>query len=462
MSHTDGCRGFRLQQRLSRRHALSVGGAAALGLSLPQFLRLRQVHGSVPGSGTFGTAKGVIFLFLHGGHPQHETWDPKPAAPREVRGEFADTATVTPGVRICELLPQCAQMVDRLTIIRSMTHDNPNHVQACLPAMTGHSHPRAVRGRGDFPPSQADFPHFGAVVDHLRPMEGNLPNWVQVGPLMTRNNRTVLHGQLPGFLGRKHSPLVVDQDLSASDVSIDAVTPRIEVSRLQARRRLLSEIESQRRRIDHQAGRTKNAFTERAFNLLAADATRRAFDLGTEPASVRDRYGNSQVGQSCLLARRLVEAGVPFVNVHYCKTPKGSWDTHSQNFKQMKQSLGPTLDQSLSALVLDLEQRGLLDQTLVVAMAEFGRTPTINRNAGRDHWPWVYSLALAGAGLQRGAVYGASDRLGAQPQSNPHSPADMAATIYHLLGVPPDTTLFDSSNRPHRLIIGRPIDAILA
>ena len=418
-----GCQQFRELQRVSRRQALTIGGAAALGVSLPSYLRLRANAQENTSSGSFGSAKSVIFIFLHGGNPQHETWDPKPDAPSEVRGEFGQIETSLPGLRISELFPKCARIADQLAIVRSMSHDNTNHVQACLPAMTGHKHPPQVRSRGDFPPAPSDFPHFGAVVDHLGSGLGKLPNWVQIGPRMTRNNGTVLHGQSSGFLGNKHSPFVVDQDLLTSDVKVEAVKPEIGVSRMNNRHALLQEMERQRRQLDDEAAYLKDAFYERAHRLLTSRTTQQAFDLAAEPSQMRGRYPQSHVGQSCLLARRLVEAGVPFVNVHYCKTPVGSWDTHNNNFKKMKDSLAPTLDQSLSVLVEDLAERGMLDDVLVVAMAEFGRTPEINRNAGRDHWPWVYSLALAGAGLKRGVVYGQSDRHGAYPQSRPHDPS---------------------------------------
>ncbi len=459
--HESGCHDFRQLSRLSRREALSIGCAGTLGLGLPAWLQVREAAGAVR-SGSFGSAKAVIFLYLHGGHPQHETWDPKLEAPAEVRGEFGDIATAVPGFRIGELLPRCAALTDRMAVVRSMAHGNTNHVQACLPAMTGHKHLPSVRSRGDFPPADTDFPHFGAVLDHLRPGRGQLPNWVQLGPVMTRSNRTVLHGQSSGFLGSSHSPFMVNEKLTQADFQVSAVTPRISVSRLQGRQALLDNIDAQRRIIAESTEAARDAYYERAYNLLASDATRKAFDLAAEPKKMRERYGMHHVGQSCLLARRLVEAGVPFVNVHYCETPRGSWDTHSQNFKKMKESLGPTLDQVFSALIEDLEQRGLLDEVLVVPMAEFGRTPKINKNAGRDHWPFVYSLAIAGAGLKRGVVVGGSDRLAAYPRTTPYDPADMAATIYHLLGIPADTVIYDREKRPHRLIVGQKIDAILA
>ena len=451
-----GCQQFETTHA-TRRELLSIGVGSALGLGLADYLQARQQP-----QGSFGAAKQVIFLFLHGGHPQHETWDPKPQAPANIRGEFGEISTSLPGVRFSELLPRCAKLAHRLTIIRSMSHDNPNHVQACLPAMTGHKHPRSVRSRGDFPPSPNNFPHFGAVRDHVQPGRGDLPSWVQIGPEMTRGNRTVLHGQSAGFLGRKHNPLKIDQDLTKDKVKVEAIASRISISRLRGRRQLLEEVDQQRRIIDQQAAGLKNDFYRRAMNLLTSPKTRQAFDLSRESAKTRARYPKSQVGRSCLLARRLVEAGVPFVNVHWCKTPSGSWDTHSRNFTKMKNSLAPTLDLAFSTLIQELDERGLRDRVLVVPMAEFGRTPKINRNAGRDHWPWVYSLAMAGAGLQPGAVFGSSDRLAAYPKSHARDPADMAATLYHLMGVKPSTVLYDSIGRPHQLVIGKKIDELLA
>ncbi|HJZ56724.1 MAG TPA: DUF1501 domain-containing protein, partial [Gemmataceae bacterium] len=257
---------------------------------------------------------------------------------------------------------------------------------------------------------------------------------------------------------------VIDQDLQAKDVRIEAVAPEPElsVSRLTDRQDLLKQIDSQRRRMDSAAEvRSFDGHQQRAFDLVSSPETRKAFDLAGEPAAVRDGYGRTPFGQCCLLARRLAETGVPVVNVHYCRTPTGSWDTHAKHFTQMKESLCPTFDQAFAALVTDLDERGLLDRTLVVANAEFGRTPRVNSNAGRDHWPFVYSVALAGGGVGRGVVYGSSDKVAGYPTSHPHDPRDMAATIYHLLGVPADTVLYDQASRPHRLVIGQKIDGLL-
>ena len=472
--HRYACRQFRQAGQISRRDALRIGGLMGLGLTLPELLAQRAsgaedrplVHRS------FGNAKQVIVLYLHGGHPQQETFDPKPQGPSAVRGEFGAIATRVPGIDFCELLPLTALVADKLAVVRSMSHSNPNHVTASLAANTGHAHPPGTPEQ-DFPPAETDFPPFGAVLDALRQApaanvhanSGAVPHWVRVGPLMRRNNGTVLHGQLPGFLGAKHSSFVVDQQLLAPSVKIEAIEPSEGLSsmRFSARRDLLAQFDQQRRLMD-QSAQAKNlsGYYQRAFSLLASDRTRVAFDLAAELPKVRDRYGSSEFGQRCLLARRLAEAGVPMINVSYCHTPAGSWDTHSQNFRQMKDSLAPTFDSAFSALVEDLDQRGMLDDTLVFVNAEFGRTPAINKNAGRDHWPWVYSLVLAGAGVKPGIVYGASDNAAAYPAQRPHDPKDMAATLYHLLGVAPQTTIHDSLNRPHPLIIGRPIDGILA
>ena len=457
---TDGCRGFHAWQSLTRREALRIGGLGGVGLGLADLLRARA---SVAADGvrpTFGRAKTVIMMFLHGGHPQQETFDPKPEGPSAVRGEFSAISTSVPGVQFSEMLPRTSGLAHKLAVVRSMSHENPNHVQACLPAQTGHAHPKAFRTRGDFPPSATDFPPVGAVLDAVSPAQGDLPTWVRIGPLMRRGNGTTLHGQLPGMLGARHSSFVVDQPLMDRDVKIQAIRPNDDLTsiRLSGRRSLLEQFDRERGLIDEVAGaRNLDSFYQRAFNLLSSSRTRNAFALASEKAALRDRYGKTEFGQRCLLARRLAEAGVPLVNISYCHTPRGSWDTHSSNFSKMKTSLAPTLDQSLTALIEDLEERGMLDETLVVVNAEFGRTPKINARSGRDHWPWVYSLAMAGAGARGGAVHGASDDSAAYPASNPHDPGDFVATLYHLLGVPADTTITDAAGRPHHVINGQPI-----
>ncbi len=473
-----------LSDLLSRREILRLGGACGLALGLPVLLRAQA---QTRPTGTFGRAKSVIVLYLHGGHAQQETWDPKPDGPAPARGEFGAIATSVPGVHISELLPRSAQILHKLAIIRSVSHGNANHVQAALAALSGHAHPPEAEARGDFPPSAADFPPFGAVVNHLRQSTPtgppfarggalerpslqrggtgeSLPSWVQVGPLMRRANGTILHGQFPGFLGVRNSPLVVDQDFLPDNVRIQAVSPdpSVPVMRLTNRGRLLDQVEEQRRAFDRAAEmQTFDDFHRRAFDLLSSPATARAFNLASEPPALRTRYGRTQFGQRCLLARRLAEAGVPIINVHFCHTPDGSWDTHGRHFATMKNLLCPIFDQAFAALVDDLDQRGLLGQTLVLATAEFGRTPRVNNSAGRDHWPFVYSVALAGGGARAGTVYGASDGIAAYPTDHPHDPRDLAATVYHLLGVPAETLVYDQTHRPHALVVGERIEGLL-
>jgi hypothetical protein len=446
------CQDFRIAASRTRREILQVGGLCGLGLALPGLLRAQtQTQPSVR-QGTFGRAKSVIMLYLHGGHAQQETWDPKPDGPSPARGEFHAVATSLPGI-----------FMHKLAVIRSMSHDNANHVQAALPAMTGHAHPPGSEARDDFPPSPNDFPSVGAVLDTIRP-SSHLPTWVQVGPLMRRNNGTILHGQSPGFLGSGHNPLVIDQDLLPPDVRVEAVTPDSEVPqmRIVSRRNLLDQVDEQRRQFDRLVDvQSFDSFQHRALDLLTSSETAYAFRLAEEPEALRDRYGRTQFGQCCLLARRLAEAGVPMINVHFCRTPVGSWDTHSKHFSQMKDSLCPIFDQAFAALVQDLDDRRLLDQTLVWVNAEFGRTPRVNSSGGRDHWPWVYSLALAGGGFAPGIVYGASDKIAGHPIARPHDPKDLAATVYHLLGVPDDTIIVDQFKRPYHLVIGQKIDGLL-
>jgi uncharacterized protein (DUF1501 family) len=449
----------------SRRGLLRLGGLFGLGLTLPALLRARAEDRSASAGKGFGRARAVIMLYLHGGHPQQETFDPKPQGPSAVRGEFGAISTRVPGVQFSELLPLCASLADKFAVVRSMAHANANHVQAALAAHTGHSHPRNLEALGDFPPAPDHFPPVGAVLDSLRPAPGSLPTWVRVGPLMRRNNGTVLHGQTPGFLGESHASFAVDQPLRDANVRVGAIAAAagLTSARLNARRDLLTGFDQARRMIEQFASaRDLDAFYQKAFSLLASEETRKAFALHEEPRALRARYGDTEFGQRCLLARRLAEAGVPMVNVSFCHTPAGSWDTHSDHFRQMKTLLAPTFDAAFGALISDLEERGMLEEILVVVNAEFGRTPKINGAAGRDHWPWCYSLVLAGAGVRAGAVHGASDASAAYPVSRLHDPADMAATIYHLLGVPANAQVQDAIGRPHAVVIGRPIEELLA
>src|SRR5579864_6247441 len=301
---THACQSFRAASVWRRRELLRIGGLWGTGLLLPDLLRVRCQAASHPaGSSTFGRAKSVIMLYLHGGHAQQETWDPKPDAPAAPRGEFGAIGTSVPGVFVSELLPRSAKILHKLAIVRSLSHPNANHVQASLPAMTGYAHPPSEEKRGDFPPTPNDFPAIGAVLDQIRPAK-RLPTWVQVGPTMRRMNGTVLHGQSPGFLGARHSPLIIDQDLRADRVRVEAVTrdADLPLDRLAARRDLLREIDEQRRALDSAAEvQSLDAFQQKAISLLTAPETARAFDLSAEPLSARDRYGRTPFGQCCFL-----------------------------------------------------------------------------------------------------------------------------------------------------------------
>ncbi|MCA9072484.1 MAG: DUF1501 domain-containing protein, partial [Planctomycetaceae bacterium] len=304
---------------LDRREVLRLGGLVGCGLTLESLLQARAA-GFEKSGGSFGKAKQVIMLYLHGGHPQQETFDPKPDGPVDLKGEFGAIPTSVPGVQFSELLPGCASLMHKMAVIRAMTHENANHVHASLPANTGHHHPDNVP-RGDFPPSDKDFPPFGAVVDSLGASDAKLPNWVRIGPLMQRSNGTVLHGQLPGFLGKQHSSFPIDQSLLGEGVKIRAIQPAPGLTsvRLRERTRLRDEFQTYRQIVDV-AGETYalDASYTRALNLLSSNRTQQAFELGNEPQSVRDKYGQTEFGQRCLLARRLAEAGVPMTNVSYC------------------------------------------------------------------------------------------------------------------------------------------------
>lgn len=462
-ARTFGCDEFRAL-RLNRRQVVRLGCLTGAGLGLPTLLRARaEAAGALPTDRSFGRARSVIMIYLHGGPAQQETWDPKPDGPAPERGHFGAVATSVPCVFFSELLPRSAALMKKISVVRSLTHPNANHVQAALAAMTGRHHPPGTEARGDFPPSPTDFPAIGAVVDHLRPVSG-LPTWVQLGPTMTRSNGTVLHGQSPGFLGGAHAPLLIDEDLTADRVTVQAFPrdPAIKAPRLVARRTLLEQLDDDRRALDQRATvRNLDGYQQRALDLLTSRSAGRAFDLAAEPAACRDEYGRNSVGQACLLARRLAQAGVPLVSIHYCRRPPG-WDTHGKHFDAMKESLCPTLDRAFSALVADLDHLGMLDSTLVWINSEFGRTPRINKGAGRDHWPWAYSLALAGGGIAAGVCLGATDRIAAYPTQQPHDPADLVATVYHLLGIPPTTTLRDPLQREYPLVLGTPIPGLLA
>jgi hypothetical protein len=441
---------------VSRREVLRLGGLALVGLALPELLARRAL--GAPG----GRAKSCILFFQEGGMAHQDTWDIKPEAPSEVRGEFGPIRASVPGTILCEHMPELARTAHRYAIIRSVTHDIFDHNPGAYYCLTGRS-PRLGSGliQGD---RRDIFPGYGAVVAKLRPGRGQVPDFVHV-PALLDNNGDYLPGQKAGFLGGKYDPLVIGDPLQP-EFAIPGLTAPGTLSRdrLSRRETLLRRVRSQLDHLNDAPLRDVDAYYERAFRLLTSSATRRACDLEREPVKVRERYGMHHMGQTFLLARRLVEAGVGLVTVSW--GPKSGsdsnqcWDTHRRNFHFLKNSLLPPTDRGLAALIEDLRERGLLEETLVVAMGEFGRTPAINKAAGRDHWPGCYSVMMAGGGIRGGAVYGASDRSAAYPAQDPVSPEDIAATIYFALGMDPRAEIVDPLGRPFPIALGQPIRAL--
>ena len=408
-----------------------------------------------------GPAKACIFLFMWGGPSQLETWDLKPQAGDDVRGEFRPTATNVPGIQISEHFPLLARLADRYAIIRSMTHDDPAHLSSVHHLMTGH---RAARFPSDAdPPSRKDWPHLAALFAQLRPRPGPLPAFVTLP-------WTVMHpaapggvapGQNGGWLGAGAGPFVIQGDPNAAGFGISGLRlpDHLSPEQFAARRDLQAEMARQSQALAGWADdRHFEQLQRQALDLLVDPAVHRAFDITREPPAVRDRYGRNIHGQSVLLARRLVEAGVPFVGVNWHQDHRNFWDTHGDNFRRLKNDLMPPTDMAFSALIEDLAQRGLLDSTLLVWVGEFGRQPRITAgNAGREHWPHCYSGVLAGGGIRGGQVYGRSDRQASRPVESPVSPPDLTATIYHALGIDPQQMVLSREGRPAPLTDGQPL-----
>ena len=457
-------RGVRLCDGFSRREALRVGGLAFTGLTWPEWLRSRATAAETrKPTGRTGKARACILLYAYGGPSHLDVWDLKPDAPREIRGEFRPTATRVPGVRISEHLPRLAALAHRYAIVRSVHHRDNDHAVGAYLALTGYSHPRSAILGIEPPASPQDMPSLGSIVSRLRPARKPVFSYVTLGELRHLGNFDSM-GQNAGCLGRAYNPFTVpfqrpgngELDLSG----VRSVMARADARRLDERRQLLHAMGrhgSLRQASDGM--RNLDSFTQRAFELLSSPAGRHAFELAREPQRVRDAYGPAPFAQSCLLARRLVEAGVPLVTVY--SFGNRDWDTHGNNFATLKNTLLPPTDRGVSALLEDLHERGLLDETLVVWMSEMGRTPRINKGAGRDHWSFCYSTVLAGGGIRGGQVYGSSDRTAAYPSTNPVSPADLGATIYHSLGIDPRAHVADQQGRPLVVSTGSPLHSLL-
>jgi hypothetical protein len=441
---------------IPRRDFLQIGGLGAVGLALPDLFRARA-QGSMPASRGAGRARACILLFMGGGPPQMDTFDLKPDAPAEVRGQFPPIATSVTGTRISSLLPALARQAHRYAIIRSASdeYNGGAHGQSVYLALTGHKNPR-VKG-DDIRPAPDDYPCLGSAVARLRGARQGLPSHVW---LLDMHRRTFA-GEGGGFLGHASDPFRILQDPNRPDFRVQALTPPREVplERLAGRRGLLEQLQRRGDRILDRG--TMDAHQERAFSMILAPTTRTAFDLNAEPAGVRDHYGRHKFGQGVLLARRLVERGVPLVTVYWNgEEVPGGWDLHYRNRERLPPLAAP-LDRAFSALLDDLAARGLLDETLVVWMGEFGRAPLIEREGGRGHWARCYSVVLAGAGIKAGMVHGRSDRRAAYPIEGAVSPQDVVTTIYHCLGIAAETQLTDALGRPVRLCQGQVIRSVL-
>jgi hypothetical protein len=442
----------------TRRRLLKFGGAGCLGLSLRRLFEA-QARASQGATSPRLPARirSCILLFYYGGPSHLDTFDMKPDAPSEVRGPFGSIATSVPGLTVCEHLPRTAQIMHRLTVVRSFHHPMRNHNSAAVEALCGHT---PIKGDLELLANDptVDFPCYGAALSRLSNGEREVPAHVALPHVMY--NVVMLPGQTAGFLGAAHNPFQVTRDPSAADFQVGELELPDELSaaRLHQRQRLLSSIVATRQN-EPTAAAPMSVYQQRAFDLLGSERVRRGFDLNAESPAVRDRYGRHTLGQSLLLARRLVESGVRFVNVND-KITNGqlaNWDSHQDNFPRLKDDLLPPADQAFSALIEDLEARGLLESTLVVALAEFGRTPRVNASGGRDHWPDCYSILLAGGGFPGGAVHGASDKLGAYPDADPVTPGDLAATIFAAFGIDPETLVHDALGRPYPVAAGRPL-----
>lgn len=441
----------RLCDGLPRREFMRIGGLGFTGMMLPAWLRARAADSRQSTTVRhFGKAKSCILIFNYGGPSHIETFDPKPDSPQEIRGEFRSAATSVPGISISEHLPLLARVAHRYTIVRSVNHIDNDHAVGAYLALTGYSHPRA-RPLGVEPPaSPTDMPSVGSMVSKLRPAHRSLFSYVTLGDLRHLGHFDSL-GQNAGCLGRGHDPFTVPFARPINGVldnrGVTSVMANVNDRLLSNRRYLRDRIDAVSPLLEETAStRYHDLFTTRAFELLSSSASRNAFDLSSEPRMVRDAYGADPFGERCLLARRLVEAGIPLVTVY--STGNRDWDTHGNNFAELKNKLLPPTDRAVSALLNDLHGRGLLDETLVVWMGDMGRTPRINKDAGRDHWSFCYSVLLAGAGVRGGQVYGSSDRTASYPSTTPVSPQDLGATIYHYLGIDPRAHVTDQQGRP--------------
>ncbi|MBM81254.1 MAG: hypothetical protein CMJ78_11770 [Planctomycetaceae bacterium] len=406
-------------------------------------------------SGITRPAKNVILVYLLGGPPHQDMWDLKPQAPKEVRGPFQPISTSAAGIQICEHLPKIAQHADKLTILRSLAFANNDHPYMTYHTLTGRISPVPLGANTVLPPTRSDHPHMGSIISKYFHQNSEVPGYVAVPEVFIRMGpQLIAGGGRAGYLGPQFDPLPINDDPSKPLPTLD-LPENVSADRFRGRQKLLAVLDGKSPR----AARARVYQSQRqTASRLTAGRNGGLLDLDAEPAALHERYGKDRFGQSLLLSRRLVERGVSFVGVHFNYMSKcDGWDTHKNNFKCLKDELLPMLDRGLSTLLDDLRQRGLLDETLVVTMGEFGRTPRINGNAGRDHWGHCSSVVLAGGPTRGGTVIGESDATAAYPKTRPVAPADLTASIFHALGMDPEQLMYDRLNRPLPLSPGQVI-----
>lgn len=454
---------------LTRREMLRIGGLSLSGLTLPMLLDRSRASAASRKEGTrpasFGKAKNCIILYLSGGPAQLDTFDPKPDAPAEIRGEFSPIATSVPGVRFTELLPQSAKLMKHIALVRTMAHEHNDHGRGSYWMFTGVPYAGSVSDVNSM--SRADMPHLGSCVAKLNPGPGPMLPFVLVPHRMdVAGGRRA--GQFAGSLGARYDPLLTGGNPNEEHFKLEHLPLTASESGAVLKRRagLLEQLERQTREADRLAMASSIRENQvKALDVLSSEAVRKAVDLSGMPGKERERYGRNLFGQSVLLGRRLLDAGARLVQCNWQRTQGKNgfaWDTHWNNFTAHKDDLVPPFDQAFHALITDLEERGQLAETLVVVAAEFGRSPKITRsNAGREHWPECYSVLFAGGGVRGGQVHGQSDKIAAYPATTPTSPADFVATIYHLLGIDPHGETHDHQGRPFVLSRGKPIDTVV-
>jgi uncharacterized protein (DUF1501 family) len=468
--------------KMTRRDLLRVGGAGILGLSLGSLFKLQARAAELGKSGGgpgWGTAKNIVMIYLQGGPSHLDLWDPKENVPEKVASVFKPISTRIPGINFTEILPQLAKVNDKFTMIRSMSYTPNglfNHTAAIYQIMTGYTTDKVSPSGQLEPPDPKDFPNFGSQLVRLKPVTDPMLPFVML-PRPLQESNVVGKGGAAGFLGKAFDPYTLypegdDMDMNKMEhIRTDdlKLPPEVFALRLERRARLRESIEKAMPDLEKAVDKYNlDDYYHRALELIVSGRARNAFDLAQEPAKIRDMYGRNTFGQSCLLARRLIEAGTRVVEVIWPKVANSdnhSWDHHIDLGKRMKNQSGPMLDQGLAAFMTDMEDRGLLKETLVVAIGEFGRSPqkgvstsgNVNSADGRDHWPYCYTSIIAGAGIKQGYVHGKSDKTGSSPAEDPVHPTELLATIYHAFGIDPETIVYNHLKQPRELVKAKPI-----